>query len=65
MLNGYTDEGMSEIAEDGRECSQWNSGGRKRCYINFKKGDEYEYWYPDRSRIRGKFKIIPVNPENL
>ncbi len=48
-------------------CRQWTywGGGRKACFIYFKKGDEYEYWYADGSRMRGKFKIRPGNPENL
>jgi hypothetical protein len=67
MLNGQTDEGMSEITEDGRDCVQWNkfSGGRKRCFLDFKKGDEYEYWYSHGNRMRGKLKITPGNPESL
>ena len=35
------------------------------CFIYFKKGDEYENWYSDGSRIRGKLKIRPGNLENL
>jgi len=67
MFDGRTDEGTSEITEDGRECVQWNKfgGGEKRCFIYFKKGDEYEYWYPDGSRMRGKCKTWPGNTENL
>ncbi len=26
------------------------------CFIYFKKGDEYENWYADGGRMRGKFK---------
>jgi tetratricopeptide (TPR) repeat protein len=62
---GHTDEGTWEITDDGQFCRQWNSGGRKACWIYFKNGDELEYWYPDRSRMRGKFKIRLGNPENL
>ncbi len=67
MSTGQTDEGTWEITDDGQDCSRWNNwgGGRRRCFINFKKGDEYEYWYPDGSRMRGTFKILPGNPENL
>jgi len=36
-----------------------------KSWIYFKEGDVYEYWYPDWSRLRGKFKVRPGNPENL
>jgi tetratricopeptide (TPR) repeat protein len=67
MSTGQTDEGTWEITDDGKDCEQYNnwSGGRMRCFINFKKGDEYEYWYADGSRKAGTFKIRPGNPENL
>ncbi len=66
-FTGETDEGTWEITDDGQFCFQFNNfgGGRKRCYINFKKGDEYEAWSADGSRLRSKFKIRPGNPENL
>ena len=63
---GHTDEGTWEITHDGQFCSQWNTGsGRKQCYINLKKGDEYEAWSADGSRMRSKLKIRPGNLENL
>ena len=64
---GETDEGRWEITDEGQLCRQWNlwDGREWRCWIFFKKGDEYEYWYADRSRMRGKVKIRPGNPENL
>jgi hypothetical protein len=67
MFSGQTDEGTWEITDDGLFCRQWNNfgGGKKACFIYFKKGDEYEYWYADGSAMRGKFKIRPGNPENL
>jgi hypothetical protein len=66
-FDGQTDEGTWEITDDGQDCEQYNNwqGGRRRCFINFKKGDEYEYWYADGSRMGGTFKIRPGNPENL
>ncbi len=67
MSTGQTDEGTWEITDDGQDCNQWNNwrSGRRECWIDFKKGVEYEYWYADRSRMRGKYKILPGNPENL
>ena len=62
---GHKDEGTWEITDDGQWCRQWKSGGKKACFIYFQNGDELEYWYSDRSRMRGKFKIRPGNPENL
>jgi tetratricopeptide (TPR) repeat protein len=66
-FSGQTDEGTWEITDDGQDCGQYNNwqGGRYECFINFKKGDVYEYWYADGSRMRGTFKIRPGNPENL
>ena len=67
MSTGQTDEGTWEITDDGQDCNQWNNwrGGRRECFIDFKNVDEYEYWYADGSRMRGTFKILPGNPENL
>jgi tetratricopeptide (TPR) repeat protein len=66
-FSGQTDQGTWEITEDGQFCRQWNNfgGGRKTCFIYFTKGDEYEYWDADGSRMRGKFKLRLGNPENL
>jgi TolB-like protein/class 3 adenylate cyclase len=66
-FNGQTDQGTWEITEDGQVCRQWNNfgDGKKTCFIYFTKGDEYEYWYPDGSKMRGKFKLRVGNPENL
>jgi TolB-like protein/class 3 adenylate cyclase len=66
-FNGQTDQGTWEITEDGQICRQWNNfgDGKKTCFIYFTKGDEYEYWYPDGSKMRGKFKLRVGNPENL
>ncbi len=64
---GHTDEGTWEITDDGQFCFQFKifNGGKKICYINFKRGDVYENWEPDGSRMRERFKIRPGNPENL
>jgi adenylate cyclase len=66
-FNGQTDQGTWEITEDGQVCRQWNNfgDGKKTCFIYFTKGDEYEYWYPDGSKMGGKFKLRVGNPENL
>jgi len=66
-FSGQTDQGRWEITEDGQFCRQWNNfgAGRKTCFIYFTKGSEYEYWYPDGSRMLGKFKLKVGNPENL
>jgi len=66
-FSGQTDQGTWEISEGGQFCRQWNNfgGGRKTCFIYFAKGSEYEYWYADGSRMRGKFKLKVGNPENL
>ncbi len=66
-FDGYTDEGTWEITGDGLDCGQWNNwqGGKWACFIYFKKGDEYEWWVGDGSRMRGTFKIRPGNPETL
>ena len=65
--SGYTDGGTWYITDDGQFCRKFNklAGGTEACWIYFKKGDEYEYWYADGSRMRGKFKMRPGNPENL
>ena len=63
LPNGETLVETWEITDDGQFCRL--SGSRKRCWIYFKKSDVYEYWYPDRSRMRGKFKLRTGNPENL
>jgi len=65
--SGITDKGTWEITDDGQLCRKWTfwDSGKRRCWIYFKKGDEYEYWYADRSGMRGKVKIRPGNPENL
>ncbi len=64
---GQTEQGTWEITDDGRFCRQWSEfgAGNRKCWIYFKDGDVYEYWYPDGSRLRGKFKVRPGNPENL
>jgi len=66
-FNGQTDEGTWEVNDDGEFCRQFANfrGGRKACFIFIKKGDEYEIWTADRSRMRGTLKIRPGNPENL
>jgi len=66
-FSGQTDQGTWEITGDGQFCRQWNNfgGGKKTCFIYFTKGDEYEYWDADGSRMRGKFKLRLGNPENL
>jgi adenylate cyclase len=66
-FSGQTDQGIWEITEDGQFCRQWNNfgGGKKTCFIYFTKGSEYEYWYPDGSRMAGKFKLKVGNPDNL
>jgi hypothetical protein len=64
---GQTEKGTWEITDDGRYCRQWSDvgAGNRQCWVHFKEGDVYEYWYPDLSRKRGQFKIRPGNPENL
>jgi TolB-like protein len=66
-FSDQTDQGIWEITEDGQFCRQWNNfgGGKKTCFIYFTKGSEYEYWYPDGSRMAGKFKLKVGNPDNL
>ncbi len=66
-FDGQTDEGTSETTDDGQDCNQWNNwrGGRRECFIYFKRGDEYEYWSADGSRMRGTFKMRLGNPEKL
>ena len=66
-VGGQTEWGTWEITDDGRFCRQWSDvgAGNRKCWIYFKEGDVYEYWYPDGSRMRGKFRIRPGNPENL
>ena len=65
--SGRTDEGSWEINDDGEFCRQFANfgGGRKACFIYVQKGDEYEIWTADRSRMRGTLKVRPGNPENL
>jgi len=63
--SGYRDKGTWEITDDGQWCRQWEGGGPKACFIYFQNGDELEYWYSDGSKMRGKFKMIAGNPENL
>ncbi len=67
MSTGQTYEGTWEITDDGQWCDHFPSwgDGKRECQINFKKGDEYEAWSPDGSRMMSKFKILPGNPENL
>jgi tetratricopeptide (TPR) repeat protein len=64
---GRTERGTWEITDDGRFCRQWGDvgGSNRKCWIFFKEGDVYEYWHSDGSRMRGKFKVRPGNPENL
>lgn len=64
---GETDKGTWEITDNGQLCRQWTfwDSGKRRCWIYFKKGDEYEYWYADKSRMGGKVRVRPGNPENL
>jgi TolB-like protein/class 3 adenylate cyclase len=66
-FSGQTDQGTWEITKDGQFCRQWNNfdGGRKTCFIYFTKGNEYEFWDADGSRMFGKFKLRLGNPENL
>jgi TolB-like protein len=66
-FSGLTDEGTWEINDNEEFCRQFANfgGGRKACFIYVKKGDEYEIWTADRSRMRGTLKVRPGNPENL
>jgi adenylate cyclase len=66
-FSGLTDEGTWEINDNEEFCRQFANfgGGRKACFIYIKKGDEYEIWTADRSRMRGTLKVRPGNPENL
>ena len=66
-FSGQTDAGNWELNDGGVFCRQWKNfgGGRKSCFILVKKGDEYELWTADRSKMRGTLIVRPGNPENL
>ena len=66
-FSGQKDVGNWVLNDDGVFCRQWKNfgGGRKSCFILVKKGDVYELWTADRSRMRGTLIVRPGNPENL
>ena len=63
--SGDTDEGTWEVTDDGQWCRQWKGDAQKACFIYFKKGDEYEYWYSDRSRMSLEGRFEPIAPNVL